>query len=211
MVQGHPQELPTEAPFAPLPDTWEGRCNNMIFNSDMELGLEGYWQAAGAGQIANNMPGYQSPLAIRSWGRHRVWDGPQYLVQRDTYDGCVVPGSVWQLGARLRLVDPVTNEGMNCNVDPGYDSPKDFKRGDDFCPKFTIYIRDSRGTLKTFHEGGYPEGWKPDEYNLFQKRFTFPEPDGGWTGDVRNFRIVVSQMNPGADMLMDDVYFTRVA
>lgn len=184
----------------------------MVFNSDMELGLEGYWRAAGSGHIANNIPGFGSVgVSMRSWSRERVWDGPEYVVQRNTFDGCVPPLSVWKLKARLMLVDPITNKGKLCITDPGYNTPLDYANGDDFCPKISIYLRDNRGTLQTFRVGGYPEVWDPENYNDFETTFTFPEPSGGWTSSIRYFKITINQMNPGADLLVDDVYFTRIS
>lgn len=180
--------LSTEARFT---TSVRSSCSNLVANSDMELGHEGFWIDNGFGSLATT-DGYKSSSALHFHSRVFTWNGPQYIATMDY--SCLLPGSRWIIRAQMQLVDIETGGGFDCDIAST-------------CPAVRVEIFDTDGyqiLVKKLRQ--YPNAWKPMEFNLFETTFELPdtfEEVGDLIVDIRDFSMA-------AELVVDDFELQQV-
>ena len=150
-------------------------CSDLIANSDMELGHEGFWIDNGFGSLSV-ADGFESTSALHFSNRVFTWNGPTYAAGMDY--GCLRPGSRWIIRAQMKLVDIETGGGFVCDIATS-------------CPAVRVELFDSDGyqiLVKKLRQ--YPNSWNPLNFNLFEATFELPDTfdeAGDFIVDIRDF------------------------
>lgn len=174
-----PSASPTEAPVL-LPTTFEndGNCENLIENSDMEYGVDSYWEAEGGlFSSLGTTTGFESPTALEySAGIFAGLfgsDGPYYNAREKMDMSCLTLGSIWALSAQVQLINPWFGWlGWGGSCKPGSD-----------CPEVAIVVNDGAGAqVFAYKSSDFARGWNSNSFN--ELRATFELPASGWDGSV---------------------------
>ena len=147
-------------------------CQNVIYNSNMERGYQGYW----SGPLENAKGGFNgSAVALKHTGMTRS-PGPSYnatLVDKQ----CFTPGSLWEVSAQVRLTMVIFNRSAGCDI----------RRS---CPAFLVTVKDTTGqVVASMTSRNYPSGrWRNEAFNLLNTTFQLPTSTS-WNGSVGSVEI----------------------
>ena len=177
-----PTAAPSPAPILP-PVTTESNahCSNLIENSDMELGVDGFW-LEGDGffcSLEATTMGYESSMALRYVGGFLSTHGPSFNSEENMDVSCLTPGSRWELSARIRLTNSIFGWGELCWTSWT-------------CPGVQITITDAQGAevVSFFSREYVGNSWNTDLFNEIRTGFLLPS-SSDWDGSVGDFSITV--------------------
>lgn len=169
-------------------------CSNLISNSDMERGYEGYW----LGSLENVNGGFNgSALALKHVGRLASRSpGPSYnttLVDKS----CFTPGSIWEVSAQVRLVMLIFNRDAGCDIGSN-------------CPAIRLILKDTAGqVVANIYSRNYPSGtWRSSAFNSLSTTFQLPSTTA-WNGSVGSVEIGIRGYRPTTRHLIFDNFVVR--
>jgi len=177
-----PLAAPSPAPILP-PVTTESNahCSNLIENSDMELGVDGFWLEGDGffGFLEATTMGYESSMALRYVGGFLSTHGPSFNSEENMDVSCLTPGSRWELSARIRLTNSIFGWGEVCWTSWT-------------CPGVQITITDAQGAdvVSFFSREYVGNSWNTDLFNEIRKGFLLPS-SSDWDGSVGDVSITI--------------------
>jgi len=167
-------------------------CNELIFNSDFELGPRPFWIGIGSSiQLAPNGIGH---AALRSTERAGTVSGPKFIGKQYMDLSCLSSASKFRITAKVKLIRPGTpNDPVACDIDS--------KASETACPRLRIYEESNNGessgvwTDRTYTR----ENWLA---NGFFNDFVYDfEPQ---LQDHRDFYLFWSDFVADADLIVDN-------
>ena len=138
--------------------------------------------------------GRESLYALASWNRKLSGNGPDQTVLRKKYDGCLVPGALYDFSAWVQLVNQKSGEGVNCTATGSLEAI-DRKMGNGLCPTLFVKAWDLEGRTREWRARRYLDAWRLNDWNNLHARFTMWPQTDDWSGDVDRLRIRISEMN----------------
>lgn len=185
-------------------------CQQLVRAGDMELNPLQFWKARNHELVASG-DGRGGGRALLSSPRPRTFLGPrQKLIGQ--FRNCITPGSIFRLTAYVRLFDPELPSGRNgvsCST-TGNIVPKNKRKGNGHCPGFQVKMRDGRGNTLFLNLRRYERSWNPNGWNKLEGILTTPRISRNWDGQIRQFRLLIANMDPNLSLLLDDVTMSRI-
>ena len=190
-----PAPVPTPLFFPiPRPSLPLNFCSNLISNSDMERGYQGYW----SGSLENVNGGFNgSALALKHVGRLTSRSpGPSYnttLINK----ACLTPGSSWEVSAQVRLIMLVFDRGAKCDIGSN-------------CPAISVVLKDTAGqVVANISSRKYPSGsWRSNTFNTLSTTFQLP-PLTSWNGSIGSVEIGIRGYRPTMRHLIFDNFVVK--
>jgi hypothetical protein len=186
------------------------QCSNLIANSDMALGYEGYWKSSTlrSGEFSNINSAFGSTSALRfsrQGGIIRRGGSAAYMAnENDNMNyGCLTPGSSWTINAKVGLIQAssqiLRRANTNNVVTDGVACFLTFN-----CPEVSVTVADSSGVVLTKHSSRdyVSDKWDKDSFN--EIRTTFVLPDTYDVSSIGSVTIEIKGYSSFADLLIDE-------
>jgi hypothetical protein len=171
-----------------------GNCDNLILNSDMELGFEGFWNG-NKGKF-NVVEGFNATRAIQhvAMMRRRA-TGPSYAAKSNVDLACLMSGSKWELSARFRLSSAQSGKGAMCDLKSS-------------CPQVEIVVKDLSGKqiFRVASRDYVQDAWYRNSFNELRTFFQLPSE---WNGTVDSISIAVNGYWPALRAVSIDDFAIR--
>jgi hypothetical protein len=178
-------------------DSRIGRCDNLIKNSDMQLGYNGFWKPSSRGTLVDATTAFGKPVTAIRHSRIRFTSGgPTYLSANNMDYTCLSRGSTWEINAQIGLLSDT--KGVPCTIGQS-------------CPIVAISITDSEGNVVRAHSGSEYVGgiWNRNSFNNLKSTFTLPKSDR-WNGSVGAVNIEITGYSGSANYIIDNFSILRV-
>lgn len=166
-------------------------CANLISNSDMEHGHNGYWESTSSFfTYVSDVPGYHSPTAIQHQAL-RSSEGLRFKTETNMNFGCLAFRTTWQLSAQIRLETPF-GAGVSCGA---------------HCPQVNLVLYSVRDQLVfDLRSRDYAILWDPNGFNLLQTEFEVPKRK--WNGVITKVDIIIDGYDSRNKLIVDDFAIT---
>jgi hypothetical protein len=171
------------------------RCSNLITNSDMASGYQGYWKTINGGKLSNMNETLGSPgTAMRYTPSLFTNAGIRYRSKQNIDRTCLAPDTTYEVTTQLLLIPQLTTTtDGTCTV--GVD-----------CPRVGIIIVDNTGnTIIDIKSQDYTDGSWDDSglWNTLTSRFTLPSQQT-WDGSVKSVQIDITGFSRFMDLVVDN-------
>ena len=172
---------------------------DLIVNGNTEFGLAGFWGGHGVGMdklsIISDLEGGN---AVRIAGRNSWWTGAYYAGEKYMDKSSLVAGSKWKISARVRLLEPGSLSGVECN-------PFDRQDSNNRCPRMKVNFYtegDAHSPIRQETLYGYTSEWNTDAWNSFEGQIEVPSIQGT---AINKLLIYVLEAKPNADIVVDSL------
>jgi len=146
----------------------------LIVNGDNELGVVNFWAGSGVSQDKiTTMKGFGGTggVAVRLTGRDRYYRGMWYVgEQYVNKENRLTPSSKWKISAQIRLLQPGTDTGADCDTSERQDASKR-------CPRFRVRFNDKDDPHTPVREEvlySYAGEWNSNDWNKFEALVEVP-------------------------------------
>jgi len=184
-----------------------GDLNDLIINGDNEMGVLGFWTGSGVSmdKITTTDGFGGTGKAVRVTGRTRSysgmwWEGQQWVNK----ESCLTQSSRWKLSAQVRLLEPGTDNGVDCDTSQKANTASR-------CPRFRVRFHDSTDPYTAIREEivySYINDWDKDSWNEFKAQIEVPST--GFS-NLNKIIILVSDVRENVDIAIDDLSMIRVS
>lgn len=176
-------------------------CSELIVNGDNELGVATFWSGSGVynDKIMTTTGFGGNGVAARVTGRRSSWmgmwySGEQYVTKED----CLAPSSRWKISAQIRLLEPGTDNGADCDISERIDTKQR-------CPRMRVRFYDEGDPYTPIREEilySYTENWKKNNWNQFEGFVEVPSIDHS---TINKISIVVAEARENIDIAIDNL------
>jgi len=184
-----------------------GNFVDLIINGDNEMGVEGFWTGSGVSKDkVTTTDGFGGTgVAVRVTGRNRSysgmwWEGQQWANK----ELCLIQSSRWKLSAQVRLFEPGTDNGADCDTSQKATTASR-------CPRMRVRFHDSTDPYTPIREEivySYTDDWDKDKWNEFNAQIEVPS-----TGflNMNKIIILVSDARENVDIAIDNLSMIRIS
>lgn len=179
-------------------------CSELIVNGDTEFGISTFWSGSGMhNDKLSTITGYGgSGLAVRATGRDHSYKGIWYSGERYmSKETCLTPSSKWKISAQLRLFEPGTDNGAECDPSERIDTSLR-------CPRLRVRFYNEGDPHTPIREEvlyNYPAAWNKNVWNLFEAQVEVP---GIHLNVINKISISVAEVRTNIDIAVDNLSMT---
>ena len=182
-------------------DSEASSCGELIVNGDTEFGISTFWSGSGIhNDKLSTITGYGgSGLAVRATGRDHSYKGLWYSGEKYmSKETCLTPSSKWKISAQLRLFEPGTDNGVDCNTSERMDTALR-------CPRLRVRFYNEGDYHTPIREEviyNYPEAWDKNHWNKFEAEVEVP---GIQHNVINKVSIVIGEVRSNVDIAVDNL------
>jgi len=176
-------------------------CGDLIVNGDNELGVANFWSGHGVGndKILTTAGFGGNGEAARVTGRSSSWRGMWYSGERyvDSVN-CLTASSKWKISAQIRLLNPGTDIGADCDTSERVDTQKR-------CPRIRVKFYDAGDRYTPVREEivyNYVGNWNSNGWNTFEAQVELPSIKHN---DFNKISILVADVRENIDIVVDNL------
>ena len=180
-------------------------CGELIVNGDTEMGISTFWSGSGMhnDKLSTMKPGYGgSGMAVRATGRDSSWKGLWYSGEKYmSKETCLTPSSKWKVSAQLRLFEPGTDNGAECDTSERMDTNLR-------CPRVRVRFYNEGDYHTPIREEilyNYPATWNKNDWNKFEAQVEIPSI---LDNVINKVSISVADVRKNIDIAVDDLSMT---
>jgi len=176
-------------------------CGNLIVNGNNEFGVANFWSGSGMAndKIVTTTGFGGNGAAARVTGRHRDYTGMWYSGQQYINKECLTPSSKWTISAQVRLFEPGTDIGADCDTSERVHTKNR-------CPRMRVRFYDEGDPYTPVREEviyAYVGDWNKNGWNKFEAQVEAPS-----TSAYKSFNkivIVVGEARDKIDIAVDNL------
>jgi len=174
---------------------------DLIVNGNNELGVASFWAGSGVGSDKIlPTPGFGGTgVAARVTGRGRshngMWYSGEQYIDKETR---LVPSSEWKISCQIRLLEPGTEVGADCDTYERVDT--EYR-----CPRIRVKFYDEGDPYTPVREEvlySYVGEWKKNDWNEFEAQVDVPSIDHY---SINKISIVVAEARENVDIVVDNL------
>jgi len=175
--------------------------DNLIVNSDNELGIATFWAGNGVSsdKIVTTTGFGGNGVAARVTDRHRwytgMWYSGQQYINKEKF---LTPSSKWELSAQVRLFEPDTDVGADCNTLEREDTATR-------CPRIRVRFFDKGDRYTPVREEilyWYALDWDKNGWNELKSQVEIPSNK---LYSINKIMIVVGDVREKIDIAVDNL------
>ena len=181
-------------------------CGDLIVNGNNELGVANFWTGNGVGndKILTTAGFGGTGVAARVTGRDRSYKGMWYSGERYIdKERCLTPSSKWKISCQIRLLEPGTDIGADCDTSERVDTQNR-------CPRIRVKFYDEGDIYTPVREDvlySYVGNWNKNDWNEFEAQVEVPSINH-YT--MKKVSIVVGEVRENIDIAVDNLTMVSI-
>jgi len=182
-------------------------CGELIVNGDNEFGVAGFWAGSGVSQDkVTTTSGFGGEgVAVRVTGRDHSYRGIWYSGQEYiNKENCLTKSSRWKISAQIRLLEPGTDNGADCDTSERGVTAKR-------CPRIRVRFYTTGDAYTPIREDvlhSYVGDWNKNDWNEFNAEVEVPSMSG-YT--VNKIVIFVTDAREKVDIVLDNLSMVPIS
>ena len=175
-------------------------------NGDTEFGVAHFWSGYGVrNHQLSTITGFGgSGVAVRVTGRDHSYKGIWYSGEKFmTKEICLTPSSRWKISAQIRLLEPGTDNGADCDTSERVDTTLR-------CPRVRVRFYNEGDPYTPIREEvlyNYSGGWDKNGWNAFEAQVEVPSSQHNIISKVS---IVIGESRHQSDIAVDNLSMTPI-